>query len=65
MLIRHVLLSLLFISQISFSLCGKKSPAPVKCFEYPLTETEENVLQDIRSRIERKETIPKEYILIL
>ena len=60
MLIRHVLLSLLFISQISLFLCAKKAPAPVKCFEYPLTETEENVLQDIRSRIERKETIPKE-----
>ena len=47
--------------QVIFSAPAKKSQ-PVKCFEYALTETDESVLNDIKARIERKETIPKEYL---
>lgn len=55
----HILLFfLLFILLLS----AKKSSN--KCFNYPLTETEASVLRDVKARIERKETISKEYILI-
>lgn len=55
------LIILIFFAFAQMTVKAAKKQQPVKCPEYPLTQNEDEVLKDIKAKIEKKEEISKEF----